>query len=66
MLAISDWISGITTAQLSTLYSRLKVVLDKVEDMGLIATGINPNTTIGDVKGKVIVKVQLNDGYTDA
>lgn len=66
VLAISDWISGITTAQLSTLYSRLKVVLDKVEDMGLIATGINPNTTIGDVKGKVIVKVQLNDGYTDA
>lgn len=66
VLAISDWISGITTAQLSTLYSRLKVVLDKAGEMGLIATGINPNTTIGDVKGKVIIKVQLNGEYTDA
>ena len=34
--------------------------------MGLVATNITPETTIGDIKGKVIIKLQLNDGYTDA
>lgn len=66
VLAISDWISGITKEQLSDLYKRLKVVLDKTREMGLVATGITPNTTIEDVKGKVIIKVQLNGGYTGA
>ena len=68
VLAISDWISVLAQhpEYLSTLYSRLRIVLDKAGEMGLIATGINPNTTIGDVKGKVIIKVQLNGEYTSA
>ena len=51
VLAILDWISGITTGQLSTLGSRLKVVLDKAERWTM-QSGINPNTTIGDVQGE--------------
>lgn len=64
VLTISDWIAGVTSDKLSTLYSRLKVVLANAANQGLVATGITPNTTIGDVKGKVIIKVQLNGGYT--
>ena len=64
VLTISDWIAGVTSDKLSTLYNRLKVVLANAANQGLVATGITPNTTIGDVKGKVIIKVQLNGGYT--
>ena len=66
VLTISDWIAGVNESKVSTLYSRLKVVLAKAVEQGLVATGITPNTTIGDVKGKVIIKVQLNGKYTGA
>ncbi len=51
---------------MTTLYNRLKAVLNKTGEKGLVATNVNPNTTIADVKGKVIFKVQLNGSYTDA
>ena len=41
-------------------------MLASAAQQGLVATDITPNTTIGDVKGKVIIKVQLNGGYTGA
>lgn len=66
VLTISDWIAGVDESKVSTLYSRLKVVLAKAAEQGLVAIGITPNTTIGDVKGKVIIKVQLNGKYTGA
>ena len=67
VVAISDWIAKpVTTAKMTTLYNRLKAVLNKAGEMGLVATNVNPNTTIADVKGKVIFKVQLNGSYTDA
>lgn len=66
VLTISDWIANPNTDKLSTLYSRLKVILENAASQGLVATGITPNTTIGDVKGKVIIKVQLNGKYTGA
>lgn len=67
VVAISDWIAKpVTTAKMTTLYNRLKAVLNKAEEKGLVATNVNPNTTIADVKGKVIFKVQLNGSYTDA
>ena len=66
VLTISDWIDGANTDKMSTLYTRLNAVLTKAGEMGLVATGVNPNTTIGDIKGKVIVKVQLNGDYTNA
>ena len=66
VLTISDWIARVDESEVSTLYSRLKVILDNAASQGLVATGITPNTTIGDVKGKVIIKVQLNGEYTGA
>ena len=67
VVAISDWIAKpVTTAKMTTLYNRLKAVLNKTGEKGLVATNVNPNTTIADVKGKVIFKVQLNGSYTDA
>lgn len=62
VLTISDWIDGVTLDKVKELYSRLNVVLKEAGEMGLAATGITSNTTIGDIKGKVIVKVQLNGG----
>lgn len=67
VVAISDWIAKpVTTAKMTTLYNRLKAVLNKAGEKGLVATNVNPNTTIADVKGKVIFKVQLNGKYPDA
>ena len=66
MLAISDWIKDVNADKLSALYSRLNAVLDEAGKMGLVATNITPETTIGDIKGKVIIKLQLNGGYTNA
>lgn len=60
VLTISDYMKTETVDNLKTTYSRLKVILDKAAEQGLVATSITPNTTIGDVKGKVIIKVQLN------
>lgn len=66
VVAISDWIANPSTKNMTTLYNRLKAVLNKAGEMGLVATNVNPNTTIADVKGKVIFKVQLNGKYPDA
>lgn len=66
VVAISDWIANPSTKNMTTLYNRLKAILNKAREMGLVATNVNPNTTIADVKGKVIFKVQLNGKYPDA
>lgn len=66
VVAISDWLANPSTKNMTTLYNRLKAVLNKAGEKGLVATNVNPNTTIDDVKGKVIFKVQLNGSYPDA
>ncbi len=67
VVAISDWLAKpVYTKDMTTLYNRLKAVLNKAGEKGLVATNVNPNTTIADVKGKVIFKVQLNGKYPDA
>lgn len=64
VVAISDWIAKpVTTAKMTTLYNRLNAVIYKAGEMGLVAANVNPNTTIADVKGKVIFKLQLNSDY---
>lgn len=64
VVAISDWIAKpVTNEKMTTLYNRLKAVLNKAGEMGLVAANVNPNTTIADVKGKVIFKLQLNSDY---
>ena len=67
VVAISDWLANpVYTEDMTTLYNRLKAVLNKAGEKGLVATNVSPNTTIDDVKGKVIFKVQLNGSYPDA
>lgn len=66
VVAISDWIKGPNNEDMKTLYNRLKAVLNKAGEKGLVATNVNPNTTIADVKGKVIFKVQLNGSFPKA
>lgn len=66
VLTVSDWIPAVTDQKVADLYERINVVLKRAGEMGLAATGITPNTTIGDVKGKVIVKLQLNGERTSA
>lgn len=67
VVAISDWLpKPVYTEDMTTLYNRLKAVLNKAGEKGLVATNVSPNTTIADVKGKVIFKVQLNGSYPDA
>lgn len=67
VVAISDWLpKPVYTKDMTTLYNRLKAVLNKAGEKGLVATNVSPNTTIDDVKGKVIFKVQLNGSYPDA
>lgn len=60
VVAISDWLQEKNTDNMRLLYQRLNVVIDKAGEMGLVAANVTPNTTIADVKGKVIFKIQLN------
>ena len=60
VVAISDWLQEKDTDNMRLLYQRLKAVIDKAGEMGLVAANVTPNTTIADVKGKVIFKIQLN------
>lgn len=63
VVAISDWLKD---NNMQLLYQRLNAVIDKAGEMGLVAANVNPNTTIADVKGKVIFKLQLNSDYPGA
>lgn len=63
VVAISDWINNPKKDKMQLLYQRLNAVIDKAGEMGLVAANVNPNTTIADVKGKVIFKLQLNSDY---
>lgn len=49
-----------------TFYERFKVIMNRMVELGYVPDHIDANTTIGDVKGKVIVKLQMNaDGGYD-
>ena len=63
VVAISDWLQVKNIDNMRLLYQRLKAVIDKAGEMGLVAANVNPSTTIADVKGKVIFKLQLNSDY---
>ena len=62
VVAISDWLQDGNNglSDMIQLYQRLKVEIDEAGKRGLVATNVTPNTTIADVKGKVIFKIQLN------
>lgn len=62
VVAISDWLQDGQNylSDMIQLYQRLKAEIDDAGKRGLVATNVTPNTTIADVKGKVIFKIQLN------
>lgn len=62
VVAISDWLQDGNNglSDMIQLYQRLKAEIDDAGKRGLVATNVTPNTTIADVKGKVIFKIQLN------
>lgn len=71
VVAISDWLQDgqKDLSDMIQLYQRLKAEIDEAGKRGLVATNVTPNTTIADVKGKVIFKIQLNGSkkkYFDA
>lgn len=71
VVAISDWLQdgNKDLSDMIQLYQRLKAEIDDAGKRGLVATNVTPNTTIADVKGKVIFKIQLNGSkkkYFDA
>ncbi len=43
-----------------TFYERFKVIMNRMVELGYVPGHIDANTTIGDVRGKVIVKLQMN------
>lgn len=45
------------------LYERLNVITKTMEDRGILpASAITPNTTLGELRGKIILKFQLTGG----
>lgn len=62
VVAISDWLQDgqNNLSDMIQLYQRLNAEIDEAGKRGLVATNVTPNTTIADVKGKVIFKIQLN------
>ncbi len=60
VLLISDWISNKTQANFGAYYARISDVLAKFGDLGVAAPYVDANTRIQDVKGKIILKMQLN------
>lgn len=57
---VSDWIQSISDAKIQTMYESLKDALDSSAYGDYYVTDFDKNTTIADVKGKVIIKLQLN------
>lgn len=48
---------------LEDVYTRLNVILEGMEDQGVLPSNeISQNTTLAEVRGKIIVDVQLNGG----
>lgn len=52
--------SGVSDPNYDQFYSRFKAVTTELSARGYLPDHIDANTTIGDVKGKVIIKLQLN------
>lgn len=48
-----------------TFYTRFKRIVEEMVNLGYLPNKIDANTTLGDVKGKVLLKLQLNANGTD-
>lgn len=57
VLMVSDYGSGINY---QTFYQNFAKITKRMQELGYTPNEVNSHTTIGDVKGKVILKLQLN------
>lgn len=60
VLMLSDYKIEGTKYSFADFYSRFKAITDRLAAEGLLADNVTPNTTIADVKGKIILKLQTN------
>jgi len=63
VLMVADYSTG--QYSFEEFYSRFKIITDRMVAAGYLPEEINSETTIGDVKGKVILKLQLNANGND-
>lgn len=61
IVLLSDYRINGSTYTIQDVYDRLAVLTNSMEDVGILPESeIGPNTTIADVRGKIILKFQLN------
>lgn len=69
VLLLSDYELRNTSYSLSQVYDRFQDVTAELQRLNILAPDITPTTTLAEVRGKVILKLQLNaqkvmDGYS--
>lgn len=60
VLMVADYATQNTTYTSKDFYERFKIITDRMVELGYVPDKIDSETTIGDVKGKVILKLQMN------
>lgn len=60
VLMLSDYINNSSSAKFQKLYTGLSDLSQRLSQQGILADNVGPNTTINDVKGKIIIKYQFN------
>lgn len=63
VLLLSAYQEG-NTYDYPTYNARFRQILQYLENQGMVASNVGPNTTIADVKNKIIVKYQFSPGTT--
>lgn len=60
ILMLSDYSMNGTSYSLSQVYERFQDVSAELQNRNILAPDITPTTTLADVRGKIILKLQLN------
>lgn len=60
VLMLSDYKINGSRYDFADFYERFRALTDAMAAEGLLADNVTPNTTIADVKGKIILKLQTN------
>lgn len=60
VLLLSDYEIGGTSYNISQVYDRFQDVTAELQRRNILAPDITPTTTLADVRGKIILKLQLN------
>lgn len=65
VLLLSDYEIAGSNYSLKDVYDRLQDVTAELQQQSILAPDITPNTTIAEVQGKIILKLQLNASVID-